>query len=118
MKKGRGGWEEKPRTDQEALCGDGVCCESSEDSDDRSNLDFVVRKGAPFRRSCRASDNLEYRMGLKICNHKPLIQRADAECGEAVLIDQRRDQCKADRREAEQPKLSCRMPTPSAARPS
>ena len=23
MKKGRGGWEEKPRTDQEALCGDG-----------------------------------------------------------------------------------------------
>ena len=39
--KGRGGWEEKTRTDQEALCGDGVCCESSMDSDDRSNLDFV-----------------------------------------------------------------------------
>ena len=30
--KGRGGWEEKPRTDQESLCGDGVCCESSVDS--------------------------------------------------------------------------------------
>ena len=63
--KGRGGWEEKPRTDQEALCGDGVCCESSVDSDDRSNLEFVMRKGAPLRRSCRASDNFRIPHGVK-----------------------------------------------------
>ena len=71
MKKGAVGGKKNPEPDQEALCGDGVCCESSVDSDDRSNLDFVVRKVAPFRRSCRASDNLEYRMGQKFAITNP-----------------------------------------------
>ena len=86
MKKGVEGGKKNPEPDQEALCGDGVCCESSVDSDDRSNLDFVVRKVAPFRRSCRASDNLEYRMRLKICNHKPLIQRDKPNCNNRIRI--------------------------------
>jgi hypothetical protein len=34
------------------------------------------------------------------------------------LTDQCRDQSKAERRAAEQPKHSCRMPMPSVARPS
>ena len=46
--KGRGGWEEKPRTDQESLCGDGVCCESSVDSDGRGNLDSWSERARPF----------------------------------------------------------------------
>jgi hypothetical protein len=62
-----------------------------------------------------------------VINVKPNIERlnnqgtspyADAECGEAVVIDQCRDQCNAEHREAEQPKHSCRVPMPSVARPS
>ena len=63
MKKGRGGWEEKPRTDQEALCGDG-------DAVNRQRILTIAAtlirdaKGRA-RRSCRASDNFRIPHGVK-----------------------------------------------------